>query len=65
LFRIEITEASETNSDKHLPDESDTESRPEIPVGPRPRRLSELNFKEEKVPMPQVTSFFVFTSQNK
>ena len=64
IFRIEVVEASETNSDRHLPD-SDSESEPEIPVGPRPRRLSELNLKTKKVPMPQAWSFFVFSPTNR
>ncbi|XP_076801184.1 voltage-dependent L-type calcium channel subunit alpha-1D-like isoform X4 [Clavelina lepadiformis] len=62
--RIEVTEASETNSDRHLPDQSDSESEPEVPIGPRPRRLSELHLHEKATPMPQATSFFIFTTTN-
>jgi len=64
LCRIEITEASETNSDRHLPDQSDDENPPDVPVGPRPRRLSQLNLKNDHAPMPRASSFFVFAPTN-
>ena len=61
-----MTEASETNSDRHLPEESDTESGPEVPVGPRPRRLSEIHLKtSKKIPIPQAYAFFVFAPKNR
>nr|CAB3227402.1 voltage-dependent L-type calcium channel subunit alpha-1D-like [Phallusia mammillata] len=63
-IRIEVTEPSETNSDRHMPDDSDGELEPDIPAGPRPRRMSELHLKGKKVPMPQATSFFIFTPTN-
>nr|XP_026689963.1 voltage-dependent L-type calcium channel subunit alpha-1D isoform X2 [Ciona intestinalis] len=63
-IRIEVTEASETNSDRHLPEDGGSDSEPEVPIGPRPRRMSELNLKETKSPMPQATSFFIFTPTN-
>uniref|UniRef100_H2YSX2 Voltage-dependent L-type calcium channel subunit alpha n=1 Tax=Ciona savignyi TaxID=51511 RepID=H2YSX2_CIOSA len=62
--RIEVTEASETNSDRHLPEEGDSDAEPELPSGPRPRRMSELNLKQKKSPMPVATSFFVFSHTN-
>uniref|UniRef100_H2YSW8 Voltage-dependent L-type calcium channel subunit alpha n=1 Tax=Ciona savignyi TaxID=51511 RepID=H2YSW8_CIOSA len=61
---IEVTEASETNSDRHLPEEGDSDAEPELPSGPRPRRMSELNLKQKKSPMPVATSFFVFSHTN-
>ena len=44
---------------------SDTEEKPTIPVGPRPRRLSDFNLKEKKQEMPEASSFFVFSSTNR
>ncbi|XP_078424367.1 voltage-dependent L-type calcium channel subunit alpha-1C [Cetorhinus maximus] len=44
-------------------DEDDDE--PEMPVGPRPRPLSELHIKEKAVPMPDASAFFVFNTTNR
>ncbi|XP_039270704.2 voltage-dependent L-type calcium channel subunit alpha-1D-like isoform X2 [Styela clava] len=63
-IRIEVTGASDTNSDKHLPELSDNESEPEIPAGPRPRRMSELHLKEKVVPMPEGYAFFILSNVN-
>uniref|UniRef100_A0A8C4TN37 Voltage-dependent L-type calcium channel subunit alpha n=1 Tax=Erpetoichthys calabaricus TaxID=27687 RepID=A0A8C4TN37_ERPCA len=38
---------------------------PDMPVGPRPRPLSELHLKEKVVPMPQARAFFIFSHTNK
>merc|ERR1719376_1240810 len=48
-----------------LDDESEHEEQPTIPVGPRPRRLSEFNLKEVKQQMPESSSFFVFSFTNR
>uniref|UniRef100_A0A8C4WR28 Voltage-dependent L-type calcium channel subunit alpha n=1 Tax=Eptatretus burgeri TaxID=7764 RepID=A0A8C4WR28_EPTBU len=40
------------------------DSEPEIPVGPRPRRLSELHIKEKIAPMPGSSAFFLFSHNN-
>ena len=48
----------------HLP-EGDDDSDPEIPSGPRPTRLSDLNLKEKQLPMPEATSFFIFSKDNR
>uniref|UniRef100_S4RTQ4 Voltage-dependent L-type calcium channel 1b n=1 Tax=Petromyzon marinus TaxID=7757 RepID=S4RTQ4_PETMA len=42
----------------------DDESEPEVPMGPRPRRLSELQIKEKVVPMPESSAFFLFSHTN-
>lgn len=36
-----------------------------MPVGPRPRPLSELHLKEKAVPMPEATAFFIFSPNNR
>lgn len=46
-----------------LGDEDDEE--PEMPVGPRPRPLSDIQLKEKAVPMPEARAFFIFSHTNK
>ncbi|XP_051777018.1 voltage-dependent L-type calcium channel subunit alpha-1D [Erpetoichthys calabaricus] len=46
-----------------VPGEVD-EEEPEVPAGPRPKRLSELNMKEKITPIPEGSSFFIFSSTN-
>ncbi|XP_043943456.1 voltage-dependent L-type calcium channel subunit alpha-1C-like isoform X2 [Protopterus annectens] len=41
------------------------EEEPEMPVGPRPRPLSELQFKEKATPMPEASAFFIFSHTNR
>ncbi|XP_036926405.1 voltage-dependent L-type calcium channel subunit alpha-1S isoform X3 [Sturnira hondurensis] len=43
----------------------DEEDEPEIPVSPRPRPLAELQLKEKAVPIPEASSFFIFSPTNK
>ncbi|XP_063309282.1 voltage-dependent L-type calcium channel subunit alpha-1S [Pelobates fuscus] len=43
----------------------DEEEEPEIPLSPRPRPLAELQLKEKAVPMPDASSFFIFSPTNK
>lgn len=43
----------------------DEEEEPEIPISPRPRPMADLQLKEEAVPLPEASSFFVFGPQNK
>uniref|UniRef100_A0A7N9B1X6 Voltage-dependent L-type calcium channel subunit alpha n=1 Tax=Mastacembelus armatus TaxID=205130 RepID=A0A7N9B1X6_9TELE len=43
----------------------DEEEDPEIPESPRPRPMADLQLKEEAVPMPEASSFFIFGPQNK
>ncbi|XP_062419871.1 dihydropyridine-sensitive L-type skeletal muscle calcium channel subunit alpha-1-like isoform X3 [Pungitius pungitius] len=43
----------------------DEEEDPEIPESPRPRPMADLQLKEEAVPMPDASSFFIFGPQNK
>ncbi|XP_029455730.1 voltage-dependent L-type calcium channel subunit alpha-1C isoform X4 [Rhinatrema bivittatum] len=41
------------------------DEEPEMPVGPRPRPLSELHLKEKAVPMPAASAFFIFSPDNR
>ncbi|MGH0126020.1 UNVERIFIED_CONTAM: hypothetical protein FKN15_033141 [Acipenser sinensis] len=43
----------------------DEEEEPEMPMGPRPRPLSEVHLKEKAVPMPEARAFFIFSHTNK
>ncbi|KAK1327945.1 hypothetical protein QTO34_012367 [Cnephaeus nilssonii] len=43
----------------------DEEDEPEIPLSPRPRPLAELQLKEKAVPIPEASSFFIFSPTNK
>ncbi|XP_067324071.1 voltage-dependent L-type calcium channel subunit alpha-1S isoform X2 [Anolis sagrei] len=43
----------------------DEEDEPEIPLSPRPRPLAELQLKEKAVPIPESSSFFIFSPTNK
>ena len=43
----------------------DEEEEPEMPVGPRPRPLSDVQLKEKAIPMPEARAFFVFSHTNK
>uniref|UniRef100_A0A3Q3EVK9 Voltage-dependent L-type calcium channel subunit alpha n=1 Tax=Labrus bergylta TaxID=56723 RepID=A0A3Q3EVK9_9LABR len=43
----------------------DEEEEPEIPLSPRPRPMADLQLKEEAVPLPEASSFFIFGPQNK
>ncbi|XP_051976461.1 voltage-dependent L-type calcium channel subunit alpha-1C-like isoform X1 [Xyrauchen texanus] len=41
------------------------DDEPEMPVGPRPRPLSDIQLKEKAVPMPEARAFFIFSPSNK
>lgn len=43
----------------------DEEEDPNIPQSPRPRPMADLQLKEESVPIPEASSFFIFGPQNK
>nr|XP_060622034.1 voltage-dependent L-type calcium channel subunit alpha-1D isoform X16 [Anolis sagrei ordinatus] len=45
-------------------EEEEEEEEPEVPAGPRPRRISELNMKEKMTPIPEGSSFFIFSATN-
>lgn len=55
---------AETGAFLFLVGEED-EEEPEMPVGPRPRPLSELHLKEKAVPMPEASAFFIFSPNNR
>uniref|UniRef100_G3P2F6 Voltage-dependent L-type calcium channel subunit alpha n=1 Tax=Gasterosteus aculeatus aculeatus TaxID=481459 RepID=G3P2F6_GASAC len=43
----------------------DEEVEPDIPISPRPRPMADLQLKEEAVPLPEASSFYIFGPQNK
>ncbi|XP_029350731.1 voltage-dependent L-type calcium channel subunit alpha-1C isoform X2 [Echeneis naucrates] len=75
----ETNTATKINMDDYCGDESeeknpypandyigdDDDDEPEMPVGPRPRPLSDIQLKEKAVPMPEARAFFVFSHTNK
>uniref|UniRef100_A0A3Q2XBI0 Voltage-dependent L-type calcium channel subunit alpha n=1 Tax=Hippocampus comes TaxID=109280 RepID=A0A3Q2XBI0_HIPCM len=44
--------------------DDDNNDLPEVPVGPRPKRLSVLTIKEKTPPIPEGSAFFIFSSTN-
>ncbi|KAK7895355.1 hypothetical protein WMY93_020680 [Mugilogobius chulae] len=75
----ETNNATKINMDDYIVDENedknpypandymgdDDEEEPEMPVGPRPRPLSDIQLKEKAVPMPEARAFFIFSHTNK
>ncbi|XP_041446906.1 voltage-dependent L-type calcium channel subunit alpha-1D isoform X3 [Xenopus laevis] len=58
--KVSVDEENEEETECHMPDEED---EPELPSGPRPRRMSEL--KQEKItPIPEGSAFFIFSNTN-
>uniref|UniRef100_A0A674C6B4 Voltage-dependent L-type calcium channel subunit alpha n=1 Tax=Salmo trutta TaxID=8032 RepID=A0A674C6B4_SALTR len=43
----------------------DEEEEPDIPDTPRPRPMADLQLKEEVVPIPEASSFYIFSPENK
>ncbi|KAL7370687.1 hypothetical protein ABVT39_007799 [Epinephelus coioides] len=74
----ETNTAAKINMDDYCGDESeeknpypandyigdDDDEEPEMPVGPRPRPLSDIQLKEKAIPMPEARAFFVFSHTN-
>ncbi|XP_043933418.1 voltage-dependent L-type calcium channel subunit alpha-1D [Protopterus annectens] len=61
------TEKEDDDKDTYAPSEvpgDDDDDEPELPAGPRPRRLSELNMKEKITPIPEGSAFFILSSTN-
>uniref|UniRef100_A0A6I8NEU4 Voltage-dependent L-type calcium channel subunit alpha n=1 Tax=Ornithorhynchus anatinus TaxID=9258 RepID=A0A6I8NEU4_ORNAN len=56
---------NEENTPYANPEATEEEEEPEMPVGPRPRPLSELHLKEKAVPMPDASAFFIFGPSNR
>ncbi|XP_042366947.1 LOW QUALITY PROTEIN: voltage-dependent L-type calcium channel subunit alpha-1C-like [Plectropomus leopardus] len=74
----ETNTATKINMDDYCGDESeeknpypandyigdDDDEEPEMPVGPRPRPLSDIQLKEKAIPMPEARAFFIFSHTN-
>ncbi|XP_050963763.1 voltage-dependent L-type calcium channel subunit alpha-1C isoform X4 [Labeo rohita] len=70
--KINIDEyTGEENEEKNpypvndFPAGEEDDEEPEMPVGPRPRPLSDIQLKEKAVPMPEARAFFIFSPTNK
>ncbi|XP_043564807.1 voltage-dependent L-type calcium channel subunit alpha-1C [Chiloscyllium plagiosum] len=63
-YQVEDNEEKNPYPTNEFPGDEDDEE-PEMPVGPRPRPLSELHIKEKAVPMPDASAFFVFSTTNR
>ncbi|KAM9856361.1 voltage-dependent L-type calcium channel subunit alpha-1D [Aulostomus maculatus] len=50
--------------DSPVCNDDDNDHLPEVPVGPRPQRLSDLTIKEKTPPIPEGSAFFIFSSTN-
>ncbi|XP_028848761.1 voltage-dependent L-type calcium channel subunit alpha-1D isoform X7 [Denticeps clupeoides] len=46
------------------PTEDSVDYEPDVPSGPRPPRLSDLNLKEKMPPIPEGSAFFIFSNTN-
>lgn len=61
-----VSRSSPPSVPSSLPPSGDEEDdEPEMPVGPRPRPLSDIQLKEKAVPMPEARAFFIFSNTNK
>uniref|UniRef100_A0A7N4PVR4 Voltage-dependent L-type calcium channel subunit alpha n=1 Tax=Sarcophilus harrisii TaxID=9305 RepID=A0A7N4PVR4_SARHA len=63
-FESNVNEVKDPYPSADFPGD-DEEEEPEIPLSPRPRPLAELQLKEKAVPMPEASSFFIFSPTNK
>ncbi|XP_067913015.1 calcium channel, voltage-dependent, L type, alpha 1S subunit, a isoform X2 [Heterodontus francisci] len=63
-FEANVNEVKEPYPSADFPGD-DEEEEPEVPLSPRPRPLAELQLKEKAVPMPNASSFFIFSPTNK
>ncbi|KAK3517397.1 hypothetical protein QTP70_008926 [Hemibagrus guttatus] len=65
VFQINIDDNDENPYPVNdFPGEDDDEE-PDMPVGPRPRPLSDIHLKEKAIPMPEARAFFIFSHTNK
>ncbi|XP_059533698.1 voltage-dependent L-type calcium channel subunit alpha-1S isoform X1 [Myotis daubentonii] len=63
-FESNVNEVKDPYPSADFPGD-DEEDEPEIPASPRPRPLAELQLKEKAVPIPEASSFFIFSPTNK
>ncbi|XP_054965909.1 voltage-dependent L-type calcium channel subunit alpha-1S [Pan paniscus] len=63
-FESNVNEVKDPYPSADFPGD-DEEDEPEIPLSPRPRPLAELQLKEKAVPIPEASSFFIFSPTNK
>ncbi|KAM4720909.1 LOW QUALITY PROTEIN: voltage-dependent L-type calcium channel subunit alpha-1D [Rhinophrynus dorsalis] len=61
--KVAVDDENDDEKEGQEPDEEEDEE-PELPAGPRPRRMSELNMKEKITPIPEGSAFFIFSNTN-
>uniref|UniRef100_A0AAY4EXT0 Voltage-dependent L-type calcium channel subunit alpha n=1 Tax=Denticeps clupeoides TaxID=299321 RepID=A0AAY4EXT0_9TELE len=59
-----LTSAQKEEEEEKERKKLEDDEEPEMPVGPRPRPLSDVQLKEKAVPMPEARAFFVFSNTN-
>ncbi|XP_051974116.1 voltage-dependent L-type calcium channel subunit alpha-1C-like isoform X2 [Xyrauchen texanus] len=64
-YTVEENEEKNPYPVNDFPAGEDDDEEPEMPVGPRPRPLSDIQLKEKAVPMPEAKAFFIFSPSNK
>uniref|UniRef100_A0A8C2DY51 Voltage-dependent L-type calcium channel subunit alpha n=1 Tax=Cyprinus carpio TaxID=7962 RepID=A0A8C2DY51_CYPCA len=60
-----LTSAQKEEEEEKERKKLEDDEEPEMPVGPRPRPLSDIQLKEKAVPMPEAKAFFIFSPTNK
>ncbi|KAG8518020.1 LOW QUALITY PROTEIN: Voltage-dependent L-type calcium channel subunit alpha-1S, partial [Galemys pyrenaicus] len=63
-FESNVNEVKDPYPSADFPGD-DEEDEPEIPLSPRPRPLADIQLKEKAVPIPEASSFFIFSPTNK
>ncbi len=58
-------EEDEDDEEEEDSEEDETESRTMSTGGARPRRMSELNIPDKTKPIPEGTSLFIFSKENR
>ncbi|XP_064815327.1 voltage-dependent L-type calcium channel subunit alpha-1C-like [Oncorhynchus masou masou] len=61
-YQVDVNEEKNPYPANDFPGEDED---PEMPVGPRPRPLSDIQLKEKAIPMPEARAFFIFSNTNK
>uniref|UniRef100_A0A8K9XC55 Voltage-dependent L-type calcium channel subunit alpha n=1 Tax=Oncorhynchus mykiss TaxID=8022 RepID=A0A8K9XC55_ONCMY len=62
-YQVDVNEEKNPYPANDFPGTTDED--PEMPVGPRPRPLSDIQLKEKAIPMPEARAFFIFSNTNK
>uniref|UniRef100_A0A8C4M7J5 Voltage-dependent L-type calcium channel subunit alpha n=1 Tax=Equus asinus asinus TaxID=83772 RepID=A0A8C4M7J5_EQUAS len=64
IVTIDDYREEDEDKDPYPPCDVPGMDEPEVPAGPRPRRISELNMKEKIAPIPEGSAFFILSKTN-